>query len=87
MRSSVVGNDAGSEAVQHITSPRALSRNSISDTEKTCTERKNNLQNIKHRAQIMKAKYLCILAYISMRLITMGLCHRQKMRPGRAIHR
>ena len=63
MRSSVVGNDAGAMTVQHITSPRTLSRNSISETEKTCTERKRQLQNIKHRTQIVKEKYFCILAY------------------------
>ena len=38
--------------------------------------KKDNLQSIKHRAQIMEAKYFYILAYISMRLITMGLSHR-----------
>ena len=48
---------------------------------------KNNLESIKHRAQIMKEKYFCILAYISMRLITMGMSHRQKMWPSRAIHK
>ena len=30
----------------------------------------DNLQSIKHKTQIMKEKYFCILAYISMRLIT-----------------
>ena len=59
----------------------------ISEIGRTCTGRKNNLQSIKHKTQIMKAKYFCILTYISMRLITMGLSHRQKMWPGRAIHR
>ena len=49
--------------------------------------KKDNLQGIKHRAQIMEAKYLCILAYIGMKLITMGLSHRQNMGPMRAIYR
>ena len=75
------------QVVQHITSPIRLSRNNISEIGRTCIERKNNLQSIKHRTQIMEEKYFCILAYISMRLITMGLSHKQKMWPGRAIHR
>ena len=87
LRSSVTCSNAGSEIVQHITRPIRLSRNNISETGRTCTRRKNNLQSIKHKTQIMKEKYFCILAYISMRLITMVLSHRQKMWPGRAIHR
>ena len=63
MRSSVVGNDVVSMIVQHITSPIMLSRNSILETGRTCTGRKNNLQSTKHKTQIMKEKYFCILAY------------------------
>ena len=51
------------QVVQHITSRIRLSRNNISETGRTCTERKNNLKSIKHRAQIMEAKYFCILAF------------------------
>ena len=47
----------------------------------------DNLQSIKHGTELMREKYFCILAYISMQMITMGLSHRQKMWPGRAIHR
>ena len=63
-----------------------LSRNNISETGRTCTKRKNNLQRIKHRAQIMKAKYFCILAY-KHETGYKGLSHRQKMWPSKAIHR
>ena len=50
-----------------------------SQTQRNLAHREgDNLQSIKHRTQIMKAKYFCILAYISMKLITMGLSHRQK---------
>ena len=63
MRSSVIGSNAGSNIVQHITSPIRLSRNNISETGRTCIGRKNNLQSIKHKTQIMKEKYFCILAY------------------------
>ena len=58
MRSSVIGGNAGLEIVQHITSPIRLRKSNILET-----GRKNNLQNIKHITQIMKAKYFYILAY------------------------
>ena len=56
------------QVAQHITNPMRLSRNI--ETRRTCTEKKDILQSIKHRAQIMEAKYFYILAYTSMRLIT-----------------
>ena len=38
-------------------------QNNTPEIGRTCTEGKNNLQSIKHRAQIMEAKYFCVLAY------------------------
>ena len=87
LRSSVTSSNAGSRIDQHITSPIILSINNILEIGRTCIGRRNNLQSIKHRTQIMKEKYFCILAYISMRLITMCMSHRQKIWPDRAIHR
>ena len=86
LRSSVIGSNAGSGIVQHITSPIILSRNSIVETGRTCIGRKNNLQSIKHITQITKEKYFCILAY-KHETDYKGLSHRQKMWPSRAIQK
>ena len=53
-------------------------------TKQKCRNRKNmhrkkdNLQSIKHGAQIMEEKCFCILAYISMRLITSGFASQTR---------
>ena len=81
-RSSVTGGDAGCPTHHQSYKTKQKCRN-----RKNMHRKKDDLQSIKHRAQIMEEKYFCILAYISMRLITMGLSHRQEMWPGRAIYR
>ena len=82
LRSRITGGNAGFPTHYQ---PIRLSRNI--EIGRTCTERKTIFKTSNTETQIMEAKYFCILAYISMRLITMGLSHRQKMWPGRAIHR
>ena len=54
---------------------------------KESQKERDNHQNIKHRTQITKAKYFCILAY-KHETNYKGLSHRQKIWPGNgAIHR
>ena len=64
--------------------PIRLSKNI--ETGKTCTKRKTIFKASNPKTQIMEAKYFCILAYISIGLITRCLSHRQELWPSRAIH-
>ena len=65
-RSSVTGGDAGCPTHHQSYKTKQKSRNG-----KNMHKKRDNLQSIKHRAQIMEEKYFYILAYIGMKLITM----------------
>ena len=82
LRNRITGGNAGFPTHHQSYKTKQKYRN-----RKNMHRKKDNLQSIKHRTQIMEAKYFYILAYISMRLITMGLSHRQEIYPSMAIHR
>ena len=58
LRSSVTGGNAGCPTHHQSYKTKQKCRN-----RKKMHRKKDNLQSIKHRAQIMEEKYFCILAY------------------------
>ena len=82
LRSRIIGGNAGFPTHYQ---PIRLSRNI--EIGKTCTKRKTIFKTSNTETQIMEAKYFCILAYISIGLITRCLSHIQELWPSRAILR
>ena len=63
---------------QYIMNQSRIKKKMIHNREILHQRKKQSSRHHNLESLIMKAKYFCILAYISLKLITTGLSHRQK---------